>query len=110
MKHNKLKSQCRHAEERIKQSEARRHLFCVQCSINKAPATPITYNPQHRVTFPFLEVNELSSPRPCSNPSVVSKYLKKKLMSFVCRVLVSFGSCVGLVRYDVVLRLVITGN
>jgi len=76
MKHHKLKSQCRHAEERIKQSEGRRHLFCVQCSINKDLVTSITYNPQHRVTFPFLEVNELPSPRPCSNLFVVSISLK----------------------------------
>lgn len=76
MKHHKLKSKCRHAEERIKQSKARRHPFCVQCSINKDPATSITYNLQYRVTFPFLEVNELRSPRPCSNLFVVSISLK----------------------------------
>lgn len=76
MKHHKLKSKCRHAEERITQSEARRLLFCVQCSINKDSATSVTYNPQHRVTFPFLEVNELPSPRPFSSPFVVSISLK----------------------------------
>jgi hypothetical protein len=76
MKRHKLKSKRRHAEERIKQSEARRHLFCVQCSMNKNPTTSITYNPQHRVTFPFLEVHELRSPLPCSNLFVVSISLK----------------------------------
>jgi hypothetical protein len=76
MKHHKLNSRCWHAEERIKRSEARRHLFCVQCSMNKDPATSITYNPQHRVTFPSLEVNELRSPRPFSNFFVVSISLK----------------------------------
>ena len=76
MKDHKLKSKCRHAEERIKQSDARCHLFCVQCSMNKDPRTSITYNPQHRVTFPFLEVHELLSPLPCSNLFVVSISLK----------------------------------
>jgi hypothetical protein len=76
MKHHKLKSKCRHAEERIKQSEARRRLFCVQCSMNKDPTTSITYNPQHRLTFPFLEVHELRFPLPRPNLFVVSISLK----------------------------------
>jgi hypothetical protein len=76
MKDDKLKSRRRHAEERIKHSEARRHLFCVQCSMNKDTTTSITYKPQHRATFPFLEVNELPSPRPCANIFVVSISVK----------------------------------
>jgi len=87
MRHHKLKSRRRHAEERIKQSEARRRLFCVQCSMNKDPATSITYNLQHRVTFPFLEVNELRSLRPCSN--FFCRFdIFEKLMPFITPVLV----------------------